>query len=161
MKDYQGLFPPELLHLDEASLERELLLRGLEFVIEDPRRYLLLSISRIPDYFKFWPSPDSTLISNITKVTSFGLMLPFMLLGCVMWIRNLRGRRFIKVMQTPGILLLAFSFVYTSIHVLTWTSVRYRLPIDSIMLMFGAYGFARILARLRIMTFIQGVNKFH
>ena len=56
MGSYQSLIPTELRNLDEAALDQALLKRGLQFVIDDPIRYVLLSISRIPVYFMFWPS---------------------------------------------------------------------------------------------------------
>ncbi len=56
MGSYQELIPQELRNLDEASLEQELLKRGIQFILDDLGRYVLLSISRIPSYFMFWPS---------------------------------------------------------------------------------------------------------
>ena len=55
---YQDLIPPELRDLNEARLDRALLARGLQFVRDDPGRYLLLSLSRIPVFFQFWPTPE-------------------------------------------------------------------------------------------------------
>jgi hypothetical protein len=83
MGSYQDLIPPEVRNRDEAALDQELMRRGLQFVIDDPGRYLLLSISRIPAYFMFWPSTDAGLISNLSRVLSFGLLWPFMLYGLV------------------------------------------------------------------------------
>ncbi len=57
MGTYEGLIPEELRHLDEAALERELLSRGIQFILDEPGRYVMLSLSRIPPYFMFWPSP--------------------------------------------------------------------------------------------------------
>ena len=59
MEDYQALVPIELQSLDEAALDQALLKLGIGFVKDDPVRYLLLSLDRIPEYFRFWPSADS------------------------------------------------------------------------------------------------------
>ena len=72
------LIPQELRQLDEAALDQALLKLGLQFVIDEPIRYLQLSLSRIPFYFMFWPSNDSGMLSNISRMASFGLMWPFM-----------------------------------------------------------------------------------
>ena len=56
---YQELIPEEVRHLDEAALDQELLKRGIQFVMDDPMRYVQLSLSRIPPYFMFWYSSDS------------------------------------------------------------------------------------------------------
>ncbi len=55
---YGDLIPEELRSLDEAALDQALLRRGIQFIVDDPARYVLLSLSRIPPYFMFWPSSD-------------------------------------------------------------------------------------------------------
>lgn len=66
---------------NEAQLDRALMQRAIGFVLDDPGRYLLLSLSRVRAYFEFWPTPDTTLVHNIGRVGSFGIALPFMLYG--------------------------------------------------------------------------------
>jgi 4-amino-4-deoxy-L-arabinose transferase-like glycosyltransferase len=144
---YQSLIPVELRGLDEAALDQALLQRGLRFIIDDPKRYLLLSISRIPSYFEFLPSPDSGMISNVSRVISFGLFLPFMLAGVV-----------ISFFQQPSpfklrppsrqLLLYLFMLIYTAIHVLTWTLVRYRLPVDAILIIFAGLALVELARRI-------------
>lgn len=126
---YQELIPVELRHLDEAALDQALLKRGLGFIVQDPARYALLSLSRIPSYFKFWPSPDSGLVSNLSRVLSFGLMLPLMLYGTYLSMR--------RKLTWPVVLLLLFMLIYTGIHLLSWALVRYRLPVDAVWLVFA------------------------
>ncbi len=131
---YQELIPAELRGLDEAALESELLRRGLGFIVAEPGRYLKLSLSRIPPYFVFWPTAGSGLISNLSRVASFGLALPFMLFGLAYAVsRPSRG----EWASSPIALVVLFSAVYTVIHVLTWTLVRYRLPVDAVLLLFA------------------------
>ena len=130
MQDYQALGPAELQSLDEAALDQALLKLGLGFVQDDPVRYLLLSLDRVPEYFRFWPSPDSGMISNLARVSSFGLALPWMVLGIWLWVRLHKKDPFGEFLRSPGTLLLLFSLVYTGIHVLSWALVRYRLPVD-------------------------------
>lgn len=132
---YYDLIPVELRSLDEAALDTALLKQGLGFVIDDPVRYAKLSISRIPAYFIFWPSADSELVSNISRVASFGLFLPFMVVGLVIslrnWWRSGRDR-----WRDPVLLLYLFMGLYTLIHLLSWALVRYRLPVDAVWLLF-------------------------
>lgn len=138
MDDYQSLIPAEISRLDEAALDQALLGRGLQFVIDDPVRYLKLSISRIPVYFNFWPSSQSGLISNITRVASFGLYLPLFVTGVGLWLWKQKAAGVKNLLRSPGALLILFALVYTGIHVLTWTLVRYRLPVDAVLIPFAA-----------------------
>jgi branched-subunit amino acid transport protein AzlD len=138
---YQKLIPGELRSLDEAALDQALLREGVKFILAEPDRYLLLSLSRILPYFKFWPDKDSGMISNLARVGSFGLFLPFMIYGLLRPYFYLRGagvNRRDYILNSPAALLYLFVIVYSLIHILTWTLVRYRLPVDAILVLFSA-----------------------
>ena len=137
MGSYQALIPEELRSLNEAALDQDLLKLGIGFIISDPIRFIKLSITRIPAYFMFWPSISSSLPSNLTRVLSFGLALPFMILGIAIWVQDVKKRHFWAV---PGVLLLLFMVVYSAIHLLSWALIRYRLPVDAVGLVFAARG---------------------
>jgi 4-amino-4-deoxy-L-arabinose transferase-like glycosyltransferase len=148
MGSYYSLIPTELLHLDEAALDKALLQRALAGIVADPGRFLLLSLSRIPHYFVFWPSAASGTISNVSRVGSFGLFLPFMLYGLFLSWRytfgTLSGRS-----RSPFCLLYLFTAVYTTIHVFTWTLIRYRLPVDAVLLLFAGLALLELSSRLQ------------
>jgi 4-amino-4-deoxy-L-arabinose transferase-like glycosyltransferase len=137
MGSYQDLIPAELHHLDEAALDQALLQRGLQFILDDPLRYGLLSLSRIPAYFMFWYSSDSGLVSNISRIFSFGITWPFMLLGLLLapQARQMQAK---LTLHSPAMLLLLFAAIYTAIHLLTWALIRYRLPVDAVLIPFAA-----------------------
>ena len=138
-QQYYDLIPKELLPLNEAKLDKALLSLGIQFVLDDPVRFILLSISRIKEYIKFWPSSDSGLISNISRVGSFGITLPFILYG--LWLEATRvWKSQTSTERWSVVLLLCFALVYTSIHLISWTLIRYRLPVDAILLIFAALG---------------------
>lgn len=159
---YQELIPPELRDLNEAALDRALLARGLAFIADDPDRYLLLSLSRIPVYFQFWPTRDSTLLSNASRVLSFGIFLPFMIYGLILAIRRVLKTKAAPLPSQGGgwgvgdqsskphinsdlqpayvALFLLFIASYTAVHLASWANVRYRLPVDAFLILFAAYG---------------------
>lgn len=140
---YGALLPHGLGTLNEAQLDRALLVRGLGFVRDDPARYLRLSVSRAKEYFKFWPSPDSGLASNLARVLSFGLALPFLVSGVVLALAR----------PTPGgprgaTLILLVAALYSLVHLATWTLVRYRLPVDAILMPFAALSIVSVFQRV-------------
>jgi 4-amino-4-deoxy-L-arabinose transferase-like glycosyltransferase len=144
--DYIELIPDDLRQsrMDEAALDSELLGRALTIITDDLGRYLLLSLSRVPAYFMFWPSAESGLISNLTRVGSIGLLLPFMLYGLILALyRNWSWR----ILQQDMALVLLFGLVYTGIHVLSWALIRYRLPVDAVMLVFAGYALVDLAQR--------------
>jgi 4-amino-4-deoxy-L-arabinose transferase-like glycosyltransferase len=148
---YRDMIPEELRHLDEAALDQELLKRGMQFVMDDPQRYALLSLSRIPPYFKFWYSADSGMLSNISRIASFGITLPFMIYGLVLGVKKVlaeKGNRFWNLITSPVGLLIIFVVVYSGVHILTWTLVRYRLPVDAVLIPFAGLALVDIAERI-------------
>jgi 4-amino-4-deoxy-L-arabinose transferase-like glycosyltransferase len=148
---YQKLIPEEVRHLDEAALDQELLRRGIQFVVDDPKRYVLLSLSRIPAYFMFWPSAQSGLVSNISRVASFGIMLPFMLYGLFLSIVKKpaeKGNRLLALFTLPEGLLIIFILIYSAVHLLTWALIRYRLPVDAVLIPFAAVSIEKLYQRI-------------
>jgi len=125
----------------EPELDRDLMRRGIQFVLEEPGRYLLLSLSRLRAWFEFWPTPDTTLLHNVGRTGSFGLFLPFFLYGLHLSLRrqpsDIASRDGPSGRQGFGLLYL-FVVFYTLLHVLTWAMVRYRLPVDAVSLPFAA-----------------------
>jgi hypothetical protein len=138
--------PDGLWGRSESKLDRYLLREGLQFVLSDPGRYLLLSLSRVRAFFEFWPTPDTTLLNNVGRTGSFGVFLPFMVLGVILAIRRPR----ILMHSTLPFLFILF---YTILHVLTWAMVRYRLPVDAVLIPFAALGIAVLFQRLRAVLF--------
>ena len=133
--------------MNEGKLDQALLKLGIGFIIDDPKRFLLLSVSRMREFFKFWPSAESGLVSNISRVGSFGIALPLMLYGLVVSLRFLRRPR--TLYQRSEIVLLdLFILFYSGIHLVSWALIRYRLPVDAVLLLFAALAVVDIGYRL-------------
>ena len=126
---------------NEAQWDRALLRRGFQFIVAEPGRYALLSISRIADYFMFWPAAETSMINNLGRVLSFGLFLPPMLYGLWLSVRDWQRYWFLYV----------FLIFYSVLHILTWAIIRYRLPVDAVLLLFAALGLADLARRWRLM----------
>ena len=130
--------PEELLELNEADLTYELLRRGRKFVVEDPVRFLLLTVSRIKYFFTFWPTADSSLVNNIARVLSFGILLPFMAAGLALSVRN--WKRFLPIYL--------FLLIHIGVYVSSWVMVRYRVPADVLLLPFAALAVTQLISYL-------------
>ena len=158
--------PADLERINEAQMDRELLRRGIQFVLDEPGRYLLLSLSRVRAYFEFWPTPGTTLLHNIGRVGSFGLFLPFMLYGLILNLKNsksasqrvsefpntqyaIRNTHYAVRITDPSSLLYLFILFYSVLHIFTWAMVRYRLPVDAVLLPFAALAIEDLFTRIR------------
>jgi 4-amino-4-deoxy-L-arabinose transferase-like glycosyltransferase len=131
--------PEELKGQNEAQLDRALTRRGIEFIVSDPKRYVWLTLDKTLEYFWFWPSPTSSRISNLNRVLSFGLYLPFMLLG--LYLSFSRWRSFS--------ILYLFIVVHTGIHLLSWPAPRYRLPVDAVSMVFAGLALLELARQLK------------
>jgi hypothetical protein len=92
------------------------------------------------EYFKFWPSSASSSVSNLGRVLSFGLFLPLMVWG--LWLSFSRWRRFS--------LLYLFMVIHTSIHLVSWPALRYRLPVDAVLMVFAGLAVVDLANRSRL-----------
>lgn len=147
-RDYYDMIPEEMRHgvLNEAELDNALRELGMANVWADPVRYMWLSLSRIPHYFIFWPSAQSSLISNLSRVLSFGLFLPFMLYGLWLSLRR-REPNWQAWLASPFTLLYLFFGMYAGVHILTWTLIRYRLPLDGLLVLFAGWALVHMAQR--------------
>jgi 4-amino-4-deoxy-L-arabinose transferase-like glycosyltransferase len=131
--------PAELTGQNEAQLDRALTQKGVGFILADPERYLWLTLNKTLEYFRFWPSSDSSRISNLNRVLSFGLYLPFMVIGLGLSVS--RWRNFVP--------LYLFMVIHTGIHLLSWPSPRYRLPVDAILMVFAGLTLLELAKQLK------------
>jgi hypothetical protein len=150
--NYGSILPSGLEALNEAQLDRALLREGVAFVAADPARYARLSLSRAREYFKFWPSGNSGRASNLARLLSYGVVAPFLLAGAILAL--VRWRQGGPGGSSGALFLLLVAAVYSMAHLLTWTLVRYRLPVDAVTMPLAAYAmvalFERQSRRLRV-----------
>lgn len=140
--NYAAPIPDNLRGLSEPAMDRTLYREALGFISADPTRFLLLSINRTKDYFWLAPSDQSGLINNAARIFSFTLYLPFMLYG--LWLSRHRWWDCL-----PMYLYVAFD---TGLSLISWAAPRYRLPSDSVMIIFAGFAvvsLANRMARLR------------
>jgi 4-amino-4-deoxy-L-arabinose transferase-like glycosyltransferase len=132
--------PPGVLKSkNDAEITNRLLRMGIQNVLDDPGHFLLLTATRLREFFKFWPTTDSTLQANVLRVASFGAILPFAVIGLIL---NLRRLRFLAPVYL-------FMIVHTGVYAISWTMIRYRIPLDVFFIMFAAYTIDRGYAALR------------
>ena len=138
--NFKAPIAENLLTLSEPAIDRTLFREGVNFVISNPSRFLLLSISRINNYFWVLPSGDSTALGNWSRLFSFGLYLPFMILG--LYLSRAQWR-----LCLPLYLYVAFDSTFC---LLSWAAPRYRLPSDAVMMVFAGLAVSTLVARLHL-----------
>jgi hypothetical protein len=102
---------------------------ALRFIAENPARFLELSCIRFVQFWKLY-SPRVPLINSLAVIVSFGFALPFFLIQVVR-----RGWR-----PGPEMLLLLIVLSHTAAHVVFTSIVRYRIPIEPLVLVLALQG---------------------
>lgn len=125
--DYVAPLPENLKNLKEPAIDRALYRQALEFIVNDPRRFVLLSINRIQDYFWLLPSDQSSFTSNLARLGSYTLYFPFMLLGLFLSRTHWRA----------CLVLYLYILFEATLHITSWAAPRYRLPSDALMMVFA------------------------
>jgi 4-amino-4-deoxy-L-arabinose transferase-like glycosyltransferase len=126
---YVAPIPADLRGLPEPAEDRALFQRGLGFIASDPIRFLRLTVNRLKDYYWMMPSENSSLISNIGRVASFPLYLPFMVYGLY-----LSRQRWTEC--APLYLFVIFEALFSLV---SWAAPRYRLPSDALLMVFAGF----------------------
>lgn len=124
---------------NDAVITDTLLQMGIQNVEKDPREFVRLTGSRLVAYFMFWPTQDATPLANLMRVWSAGLLLPLSALGVVLSWRRWR--------ELAPIFL--FMVVHTAVYAVTWTMIRYRVPVDAVLIPFGSYALLRLWGWMR------------
>jgi hypothetical protein len=70
-----------------------------------------------------------------------------MIYGLILVIKSTWGKKgifFLNLFSSFEGLLILFALVYTAIHLLTWALIRYRLPVDAVLITFAALAIYRL-----------------
>lgn len=133
---------------DPVARDEAMKRAAIDYVWHHPLAWLLNSVDRFVRFITPWPSPTASLIQ---KVICAAAIIPF-LLGAIASLAMLRTR---WRKMIPILLPIVF---LTALHVATHSSMRYRLPIDPLLIVLAcaplAYGMS-ILRRL----FLLGISR--
>jgi len=79
--------------------------------------------------------------------TLWGIFWPLMLYGAGL---VLFSKKFRVTLSSSALLMLGFTVIYTAIHLLSWALIRYRLPVDAVLLIFAALALVDLFSRARV-----------
>lgn len=131
--------PAVLASHNDVVITNQLLQLGVQNVLHEPLRFVFVSLARLRELFTFWPTADSGRLANLLRLASFGWLAPLAAWGVV---ANLPRWRALAPLYL-------FLLIHTGIYAMTWTMIRYRMPMEPFLIMFGAYTLAVIYDRLR------------
>ena len=111
----------------EAEVGRVYGKRAVEFIRNNPGTFLRLCWVRWLQFWKIW-SPRAGLLANTISILSFGTLLAL----CVAGLATRAGR------AEEAMLLAALTVLLSLVHAVDPSIVRYRLPVEPLMIAMAA-----------------------
>ena len=121
---------PDLTGLSEPEREDRLLSEGLRFMADDPARTVRFMMAKAGLLFKLTPSNEINRRYALVSLLSYGVLVPFMVLGAVLSLRR-------WPLTWP---LLLWVVLGSASGILVFAGIRLRMRIEPILLLFAAVG---------------------
>ena len=130
--------PEETGSMGEVEASKYMFRKGLEFIRHNPVTFLKMSVKKVGRLwrvFPYWTSGFTNIKYKLISIFSYGLILPFFLIGVFLSIRNWKL-----------VLPLYCLIVYTSIFCMVfYGTMRFRLPLMPAVIVLGSVGIDRLL----------------
>jgi 4-amino-4-deoxy-L-arabinose transferase-like glycosyltransferase len=115
---------------DEETRSKMLQADAIEFIRQNPLRFAELCFVRFVQFWKVY-SPRVPLSNSLVVIATFGLAVPFFLIQAIR-----RGWQ-----RGPEMLLVLIVIFHTAVHVVYTAAVRYRIPIEPLVIVLAIQGF--------------------
>jgi len=123
----------------------------LEFIINNPQKFLMLTFGRFVAFWKIYSSnPLVSIWLNLGSIFTYGILLIFMLIGIAYIIIN---------KSIHGVLLILLLGYYSTVHSLVYTYLRYRYPVEIYIVIIAMYGFHEIISKYQTRTIADELSK--
>lgn len=132
-------FPENIGQINEIERDKVLFQKTLEVIRENPSRFMWLLQNKFKRFWNVVPNASEFTkpLYRLISVMSFGIMLPFFVLGFFLSFKN-------KKVQFIHSLIIFF----TVFHMIFLASIRYRVPLEPFYIILAAYGFFWIKERI-------------
>jgi len=133
---YLSVVPPGL---DELARDQYMKKLAIDEIVNNPERFARLAVSKFQRFWSLWPNAEgfSRGLYKAAALASFGPVLALALLGLYV----LRDR-----WRELGLIWLFVGY-YTALHMVALASIRYRLPLEPLLIACAAACAARLLGR--------------
>jgi len=135
-------YPPGASHAQRLAGDRYLASEGKRMILENLDRYPEIMWFNFKRFWQFYPryktAGPTRLFYRVVGLATYGLLFPFLLVGLAVGLRRYRELS----------ILYLFIGYFTAVHVVLFGKLRYRIPMDPLLLAFAAFGLVFMLDRL-------------
>jgi len=129
-------FPEDILEMEETKRNNYLYSLAIEEIKKNPKRFAWLLYNKFKRFWNVIPNASQfqRALYKIISVLSFGLLLPFFIIGF-----------FLSLKKKKGLIIHALIVYFTVFHMVFLASIRYRVAIEPFYIIFAVYGLSHIL----------------
>jgi len=116
--------------------------KSIQLVKSQPGETLILMIRKFFKFWRFWPYSPYSLRERIISAIFMSFLIPFAVIG------------FFHSVDKPKIpmetiVLAIFMMIYAGANTITWTEIRYRVPLHPLLAIFAAIGLTRTISFIK------------
>ncbi|MGI6595157.1 MAG: glycosyltransferase family 39 protein [Candidatus Ratteibacteria bacterium] len=125
-------FPEEIEQLPEIQRDKAYYKKTIDTIKENPSRFLWLAQNKFKRFWNIIPNASefTSPLYRVISVFSFGIMMPFFLLGFLITLKNKKAQYIHSLF-----------IIFTISHVILLGSIRYRVPLEPFYIILAVYGF--------------------
>ncbi len=133
-------FPENILKVDEIERDRILFQKTVEVIKKNPSRFVWLLQNKFKRFWNVVPNADEFTrpLYRIISVMSFGIMMPFFILGFLLSARNRKAQYMHSLI-----------IFFTVFHMVFLASIRYRVTLEPFYIILAVYGFFWLVEKLQ------------
>ncbi|MCM8818097.1 MAG: glycosyltransferase family 39 protein [Candidatus Omnitrophica bacterium] len=134
---------PENIHLIEETARDKILYKmAFKVIKENPDRFFHLLKNKFKRFWNIVPNApefEKKIFYRFISVFSFGIMIPFFIIGFFISLKNKKAQFFHSLI-----------ILFTIFHIIFLASIRYRLPIEPFYIILSVYGLFFVIDKFRI-----------
>lgn len=133
-----------LEHDDERDRDIAYFRAARHYISADQRHFIELTLSKVVYLWNLYPQPMTTdrprlSFEHLASILSYGLLLPLALAWLLVRVRR----------DSASVMVLGLFLAFSLVHGVFLSKVRFRLPLDSFVIIYGTGGYLALLGTLR------------
>ena len=129
-------FPERILEIEEIQRDRILYKMTFDVIRKNPERFLFLMKNKFKRFWNIVPNApefEKKILYRVISVFSFGIMIPFFIIGFFTSLKNKKAQFFHSLI-----------IFFTIFHMIFLASIRYRLPIEPFYIIFSLHALCEL-----------------
>lgn len=124
---------------EDKEIQSVYVKKAIEYAIENPKHYFLLMWKKFLRFWNLFPQTNKK-IHSVISVASYGILLPFSIVGFLTTIKE-------KKVWILHLIVIYFTILHCTI---SYGSIRFRLSIEPILIIFGSFALSRLYNKIKI-----------